>query len=246
MMMSLHRSIVTLSLLLTAFATSAAHAGDGAALHVFGFSPDGQHFAYEESGIEDGSGFSFDRIVIVDVPRATIAWTALSRVTQEGAGERAFEQARAALRSGADLALRDGGLSHYLARLVAQDPSVRPFDYLSADIIGPACYGGKTHLHLPDEGGGGSSSIGIVVPKAPFALGEIVLTATRKGLRPVSLAPMPIPRAEPSTYASLAAVYVGAARHGQTPVAAIVNECHEGFEGPDRRFLATLATIPGP
>ena len=235
-----------LTLLLAGFATGTAYAGDAAALHVFGFSPDGKRFAYEESGIEDGSGFSFDRIIIIDVPEATIAWTALARVTQDRAGEREFDQARVALRRGADLALQNDKLSGYRAHPVAQDSSVHPFDYLSDDVMWPACHDGKTRLYLPAKAGDARSSIEIVVPKSPFALGQIAVTMLRNGRRPVSLAPLPMPRGEPSTYASLAAAYVSPVEGSQKSVVAIINECHQGFEGPDRRFMATLATVPAP
>ncbi len=244
--MSRRQRLGILSLLVAWFATGTGYAGDGAALHVFGFSPDGQRFAYEENGIEDGSGFSFDRIVIIDVPQTTIVWSALSRVTEDQAGEREFNEARVALRREADLALQHDSLSRYRARLVAQDSSVHSFDYLSDDVMWPACHDGKTRLDLPRGSVGAGSSIGMVVPERPFALGEIAVTMARNGAHPVSLAPVMLPRAEPSTYASLAAVYVGTHPQKQKAVVAIVNECHQGFEGPDRRFLATLATVPAP
>lgn len=51
------------------FAVSAlpTQAGDAAAFDPIGFSEDGRYFAYEEYGIQDGSGFVFDTIYLVDL-----------------------------------------------------------------------------------------------------------------------------------------------------------------------------------
>lgn len=43
-----------------------AHAGDIASLQVIGFSPDAKVFAYEEYGVQDGSGFPYSNIYFVD------------------------------------------------------------------------------------------------------------------------------------------------------------------------------------
>lgn len=44
-----------------------ALAGDAAAIDPIGFSADGRYFAYEEYGVQDGSGFPYDSIFIVDL-----------------------------------------------------------------------------------------------------------------------------------------------------------------------------------
>ena len=65
-----------------------ASAGDFAERHIFGFSPDGSHFAFEEYGVQDGSGFPYSNIYIVDV--ANDSWlpgTPLRvRIDDESAG----------------------------------------------------------------------------------------------------------------------------------------------------------------
>jgi predicted secreted protein len=50
----------------------AASAGDRALLDVIGYSPDGRHFAFEEFGIQDGSGFPYSAIYVVDL--VTDSW----------------------------------------------------------------------------------------------------------------------------------------------------------------------------
>lgn len=51
------------------FLTSAApaFAADGAQSHAIGFSPDGKYFAFEQYGIQDGSGFAFSDIFVLDI-----------------------------------------------------------------------------------------------------------------------------------------------------------------------------------
>lgn len=45
-----------------------AWAGDRAQLSVIGFSEDGRYFAFEEYGVQDGSGFPFSNTFIIDLP----------------------------------------------------------------------------------------------------------------------------------------------------------------------------------
>jgi len=47
-------------------ASQAAHAGDAAELNVLGFSADGKVFAFEEYGIQDGSGFAYTHRFYID------------------------------------------------------------------------------------------------------------------------------------------------------------------------------------
>ena len=44
-----------------------ANAGDFAERNVIGFSPDGAYFAFEEYGVQDGSGFPYSSIYVIDV-----------------------------------------------------------------------------------------------------------------------------------------------------------------------------------
>jgi len=44
-----------------------AFAGDIATLDVIGYSEDGRYFAFEEYGVQDGSGFAYSHIIVVDV-----------------------------------------------------------------------------------------------------------------------------------------------------------------------------------
>lgn len=85
---------------------SAAQAADGAQSRAIGFSPDGKFFAFEQYGIQDGSGFAYSDVFIVDI--AANAWAGGSpfRVLDEreegdidGARRAAMEKAGAAMAS---------------------------------------------------------------------------------------------------------------------------------------------------
>lgn len=60
------RFCLWLLLLLTA-ATISARAADNAERAVIGFSPDGRYFAFEQYGVQDGSGFPYSEIFVIDV-----------------------------------------------------------------------------------------------------------------------------------------------------------------------------------
>lgn len=225
-----------------------ALAGDGAGLHVFGFSPRGDRFAYEEGGLQDGSGFAFDRIVVVDIVRAAPVRHASVDVTVTD-DETTIEQMQTQLRIRADRALKNGGLSHYRAHLVAEDRSLRAFEYLSDDILGPACHKAMLNkLELPAEVVGPQARLELLLPaaEAPFDARQIHVTLVRAGTSPTALAIVPVHPDRLMSDVTLAAVYVWRSRRGAVEIAAVLNECHDGFEGPDRRFLVAVGTIAAP
>ncbi len=57
------------------------YAGDFAKREIHGFSIDGQLFAFEEYGVQDGSGFPYSTIYVIDT--STDQWTANSPFEQD-------------------------------------------------------------------------------------------------------------------------------------------------------------------
>ncbi|HQZ12329.1 MAG TPA: DUF2259 domain-containing protein, partial [Devosia sp.] len=55
-------------LLFAALASAPALAGDRALIDYIGYSADGRYFAFEEFGVQDGSGFPYSVIHVVDLP----------------------------------------------------------------------------------------------------------------------------------------------------------------------------------
>lgn len=58
--------LLSLMLLITSALINGARAGDVADRHIWGFSPDGAYFAFEEYGVQDGSGFPYSNIYITN------------------------------------------------------------------------------------------------------------------------------------------------------------------------------------
>ncbi|HWV19547.1 MAG TPA: DUF2259 domain-containing protein [Devosia sp.] len=56
---------------LFALMASPALAGDRALIDFIGFSPDARYFAFEEFGVQDGSGFAYSNIFVVDLENDT-------------------------------------------------------------------------------------------------------------------------------------------------------------------------------
>ncbi|NNE23875.1 MAG: DUF2259 domain-containing protein [Rhizobiales bacterium] len=58
---------LSLTLLFLVTAITSALAGDSAERRIIGFSPDGKWFAFEQFGIQDGSGYPYYEIFIIDL-----------------------------------------------------------------------------------------------------------------------------------------------------------------------------------
>lgn len=61
------RHTFAVAALLTVLSANAAQAGDTAALNILGFSAEGNIFAFEEYGAQDGSGFPYANRFYIDV-----------------------------------------------------------------------------------------------------------------------------------------------------------------------------------
>ena len=83
-----------------------ARAGDAALIDYIGYSPDGRYFAFEEYGVQDGSGFGFSNIYVVDlVNDRWVSGTPFRVVMEDFEGELA--EARASAGEQAEDLLRD-------------------------------------------------------------------------------------------------------------------------------------------
>lgn len=81
-------------LLLVLATASPAWAGDRAALNIIGYSADSRYFAFEEFGIQDGSGFAYANIFLIDI--AADAWVKNTPIrVQADDEERTLHEVRA-------------------------------------------------------------------------------------------------------------------------------------------------------
>ena len=79
--------VVTLQVSLCWLAPQAAQAADGANLNVIGFSADMRYFAFEQYGIEDGSGFPYSEVFVLDLERN--AWVKSSPIRERSENDEA-------------------------------------------------------------------------------------------------------------------------------------------------------------
>lgn len=68
-----YKVTIPIASLLFALFTQMSIAGDFATREIIGFSKDGSKFAFEEYGVQDGSGFAYSNIYIIDTK--TDSWT---------------------------------------------------------------------------------------------------------------------------------------------------------------------------
>jgi predicted secreted protein len=70
-----------------------ARAGDAAERAILGFSPDGRYFAFEQYGVQDGSGFPYSEIFLIDLNSDSWAEGTPVRIRLEGESQ-SLEAAR--------------------------------------------------------------------------------------------------------------------------------------------------------
>jgi predicted secreted protein len=224
--------------LLSAIATTPAAGGDRALIDFIGYSENGRYFAFEEFGVQDGSGFPYSNIYVIDV--ATDKWVA-------GTPFRAR--------------IEDEEASQAQARAAAAEMGQRTFDELGitepADVIavnGDGELGDGTYLtfgapgYFPNDPQGVSTlTMDIFTAEstencesllADKAMGFSLTLTDAQGARELFADKvLPKSRGCPTTYR----IYGVVAPQYATPPAgyvAIVAAYPFGFEGPDRRFVA--------
>lgn len=216
-----------------------AWAGDRAALNIIGYSTDGRYFAFEEYGVQDGSGFAYANGFVIDL--TTDQWVKGMPIrVQADTEERPIQSVRAEVL---------GKLQRYIARfdithpadLIAMigdgiaDDDGTALDFGAIGFMGPGSTQGEYHLKLdtfdiaandtcrPFEGD----------PLRGFALSLTSVDGTVELHRDTIL---PASRRCTLTYRlyGVAVPFPGWSIEGGV---AIVSAYSYGFEGPDRRFL---------
>jgi predicted secreted protein len=216
--------------------TALASAGDYADREIIGFSPDGAIFAFEEYGVEDGSGFPYSNTYVIDV--AADNWVPGSPVRLRDEDEsRLVSDLRIEARDKASDVLQQYNIA-VSGNVVASNPPTET----SAD---PHRVTFIPRLIVPPSGAGMSlelSETGMPAADCPDVgkpFKGYTLTLTGTGGPQVLHADTQIPKTRrcPIGYAisDVVTYYPDA---GDPAIAAIVSVYSVGFEGPDRRFLA--------
>lgn len=223
-------------------AAAPALAGDAAQFTPLGFSLDGRYFAFEEFGVQDGSGFPFSNIFILDVTADKWAGGSPFRAVIEdekpGLAEVRAEAAGQAARAIAELAITEPAV------IIAMNADGTPVVDRKSLVFGPPGLG----LDEPDD----SSTLTLTT----FPSTSTVACVEDFGFEPplgFALTLKPFDRSEGQIHRDtsvpasrgctvdyrLSAIVVpfNWSWHQQQPVA-IVSVYSHGFEGPDRRFIA--------
>lgn len=221
----------------------AAHAGDTAELNILGFTADGSVFAFEEYGIQDGSGFPYANRFYIDT--ATDSFVQGSPVRVRIDDENAtLARARQQARSGGEAIVSDDELAANRGTLAGFNPVTE----LSADpqriAVNPRTV--VPPVDEPVEFRIEDIYIGEV--GRCDGLGEIKgYRLTRIGVQPGQAAEMlhedssiPSSRGCPLGY-RIGAVQTFFPDGGDPVFAVLIAVRSFGFEGPDHRWIA----VPG-
>jgi predicted secreted protein len=218
----------------------AATAGDFATLNFIGFSKDGKYLAFEEYGVQDGSGFPYSRIYFVDVVKNSYAAAPVTvRIDKETATERL---ARSRAKLGAGAALRrlqiiEGNTGEMVvARLLTDaraygDSKDDEQTINFAEIVGSLFRRGDYDLVLKSSEVQGVKNCDY--NDDPIRKLELVLKNKEADTTKVLQKDANLPRSRgcPLGY-RMQYVYLY-----QDNVAVFVNTYYMGFEGPDMRYM---------
>jgi predicted secreted protein len=225
-----------------AFTPIPGEAGDYAERSLFGFSPDGRHFAFEEYGIQDGSGFPYSNIFLIDT--ATDAWVEGTpiRVMTEGDSPPLSEtRAESADRFRPFLIEHQVGAQGYT---VAENPLTET----SANPHHVSFLGRLTSPPL-------NRSHQLTLQEYPLSVPDCPdVGQTYKGFQLTMIDPdnqqrvlarderIPGSRNCPLAYA-ISEVITYHPQQGQPVLAVLISILSVGFEGPDRRFIAVTGRL---
>lgn len=224
-------------------------AADRPAAQAIGYSPDARYFAFEQFGIEDGSGFPFADVFVLDLQTDTWVKGSPARVKIEQESETAsplpaLKRARAL----AEPVLRDLHIEEP-AELLAAFPGTQPvadrrrieFDEFNGALGGYAINPTAgfpprwslvlTRTEVPRPAACGSDEIPVVGFRLEVdrGLGHAAPVHADTSL--------PDSRGCPLDY-DIAAVYAPAVDRARDGMVALIAVYSQGFEGRDRRYLA--------
>lgn len=227
---------------------STAQAGDTAQLQLLGFSRDGDYFAFEQHGIQDGSGFPYSEIFVVDV--IGDSWVSpspfrLRKDTEAGLGhaaDTALTQTRSENRLAAQPLLREKAIAGKGETVgfnprteLTSDPhkmivAARDSFRLGDDPVDLTL----SEYALPDEEcqGYGADTKGFR------------LTLVHKGVTRILNQDNSIPKSRKCPLGYRIERFVTHFPDEAPPVFAVLIQMDSlGFEGPDRRYLAITGRL---
>lgn len=215
-----------------------AFAGDRALINFIGYSADGRYFAFEEFGVQDGSGFAYSTIYVIDLPADKwVAGTPFHMTAEDFEAEKPLGSVRATLMNRAAGDLNDLDIEVPAEILVLLGDGV------------PGADGHSLEYSIPNWGPPGSTEehvFSATLDVFPADSPEDCVTYIGDKAKGYALSfkgeelhrdkTLPKSRGCPLDYRLYAIVQPFEGGAGQK--VAIISSYPFGFEGPDRRFLA--------
>jgi predicted secreted protein len=220
-----------------------AFAGDAAAIDPIGFSADGRYFAYEEYGIQDGSGFPYASVFLVDLIEDKWVGTPVRiRLDDETA---TLDAARQQALADADTMLDDAALTMPVQALflnadgeVGADGMAANFGMFGNGLDEPRDTFTLTLETFASTTTEPCASYGMEDPVKGFAL--TLGDAAGNAAEIYRDAAVPASRGCVSDYRIHAVLSPFPPGMSASPLVALISVYSLGFEGPDRRFV----TVP--
>jgi predicted secreted protein len=255
-------------LLALALVANARHAtaGDGAALHVLGFSADGRYFAFEQYGAQNGSGSLYSIITAVEIagdrPAKGMPVTAIMDPDNPNLGKAPRDQQLADIRAkaAAEAAtlLQQFGISQagpQAGEMVASLRDSHSRSILQPEQVKSAMKAAVATIALPADRFGIDARLvlrefDIALPRCKDVISRehpsgFGLTLERKGRPTIHLnrdQTIPTARGCPEHY-GISEVHALALPDGSTALAVVIHYFYPAFEGPDRRFLVVTGRV---
>ncbi|TKT76917.1 DUF2259 domain-containing protein [Aquamicrobium sp. LC103] len=236
------KSIVAalVALAASAIASPPALAGDAAELNILGFSADGGIFAFEEFGIQDGSGFPYANRFYIDTTKDSFVAGAPIRVRLDDEGA-SVDGARAEAREKGQEIVADDVLSANRGFTAGSSPVTE----LSADPHRMAIQPRPIFPPIDEVLEFRVEELALEQPELCQGLGEAVgFRLTRIGVKPGDTAEIiHEDKSIPSSRGCPLGYRIGGVQtffpEGGEPVFAVVIAIRQfGFEGPDHRWIA--------
>lgn len=237
--------LLLLAVFWLAFWVASAAAAERAQFDLIGFSPDGRYFAFEEYGIQDGSGFAYSSIFVIDLSEDSWAAGPFRHRADDEATDLA--SIRTAALTEAAPVLAEFNVTTPPVIIALNGDGETATDGLALEFGVPG-YSEPGHMF-------GDYSLSLEIFKAPSPqdciayLGQepmgfgLILTSDGVPSEIYRDNSIPNSRGCPTTY-RISAVVLPFEAYDLEHAVALISVYAFGFEGVDRRFVAVRVTAP--
>ena len=231
--------------LLAALIASAGRAAERAQFDLIGYSPDGRYFAFEEYGVQDGSGFPYSTIFVIDLNAD--AWVAGPFRRVADTEEMTLASVRAWTRADVAPSISEFDVFAPGVTIALNGDGESGIDGLTLNFGVPG-YSEPGHMfgeyRLALEIFKASSPLDCIayLGDQPMGFG-LILTSEGGSAEVYRDAGIPRSRGCPTTY-RISALVLPFGAYDLSHAVALISVYAFGFEGVDRRFVAVPLSTP--